>query len=235
MRLTRRSIILGAAGAASVLALAVGCGAAGTSGSSPPAQKPSSSAAGSTPTPLSVSELAFISQMRTNYNFGSGVSDRDIAHFGHQVCTLREGGDTQATAAQVAASSWTNTSTTEGEAMARLAEKDLCPSELPVQRWHVIASYNGSGTWNSPQFRLHDSPVRVTFSYSGNGSSEYGGDNFMADLVSSSDDLMIANDIAISGGKTTTLYPDMSYGGSPNYHLEVEATGSWSFTISQKY
>ncbi len=235
MRLTRRSITLGAAGAASVLVLAVGCGAAGTSGSSPPSHNPSSPTAGSTPTPLNASELAFISHMRTNYSFGPGVSDRDIARFGHQVCTFRESGNTQATAAKAAASSWTNTSTAEGEAMARLAEKDLCPSELPVQRWHVIASYNGSGTWNSPQFRLHDGPVRVTFSYSGNGSSQYGSDNFMADLVSSSDDLMIANDIAVSGGKTTTLYPDMSYGASPDYHLGVEATGSWSFTISQKY
>ncbi len=174
--------------------------------------------------------------MRNAYSFGSSVSDLDIAGFGRLVCANRESGISQSSVIQTATSTWSNTSSVEGEAMVRLAEQNLCPAQLPVQTWHVIASYSGSGNWNSGEFTLRDSPVQVTFSYSGN-TMGYGdsGDNFIASLASSTDNLSIANEIAVSGGKTTTLYPDLSYGGSPKYHLEVMATGSWSFTIKQKY
>jgi hypothetical protein len=80
-------------------------------------------------------------------------------------------------------------------------------------------------TGSSPQ-------LKVVYSYTGN-SSGFGADNFTADLVSSSDDLSIANDIASSGGKTTMLYPDLSFGGSRRYHLEVQATGPWHFRVVQ--
>ena len=97
----------------------------------------------------------------------------------------------------------------------------------------TVARYSGTGSWNSPQFTLSGQPLTVKFSYSGNSlPGEGSGDNFMADLTSSSDDLQIANEIGVSGGKTTTLYPDTSLGSSV-YHLEVQATGYWSVTITQ--
>jgi hypothetical protein len=90
-------------------------------------------------------------------------------------------------------------------------------------------TFSGSGNWNSPTFAV-GSTVTVTFSYSGN-TSGFGGDNFIADLQSSGDDQAIANDIAVSGGKTTTIYPDTSFGGTDMYYLSVMATGSWTFKI----
>lgn len=98
---------------------------------------------------------------------------------------------------------------------------------------HVLISRSGSGEWNSEPFTVTgDSPVlKVTYSYWGN-SSGYGGDNFIAHIDSASDMNSVANTIATSGGKTTMIYPDLSSGDTA-YHLEVQATGQWSFTITQ--
>ena len=93
----------------------------------------------------------------------------------------------------------------------------------------VVLRFHGSGTWNSPPFKV-GSTVIVKYRYSDN-TSGYGGDNFIADVENSGDDQNIANDIAVSGNKTTTLYPDTSFGGSSMYHLSVTATGPWYFKI----
>lgn len=99
----------------------------------------------------------------------------------------------------------------------------------------MTKTFSGSGQWNSPEFTLKcSSPaVKVTYRFSGN-TNGFGGDNFMADLQSpSGDDQQIANTIATSGGKTTTVYPDTSFGGSKRYYLSVQADGSWKFTLSE--
>ena len=88
----------------------------------------------------------------------------------------------------------------------------------------TVARYSGTSDWNSPQFTLSGQPLTVTYSYSGNQDS-----NFIADVENSGDDQSIANTIGSDGGATTTLYP----AGSGAYHLTVEATGSWSVTITQ--
>ena len=93
----------------------------------------------------------------------------------------------------------------------------------------VVLRFHGSGTWNSPPFKV-GSMVIVKYRYSDN-TSGYGGDNFAADVENNGDNQNIANDIAVSGNKTTTLYPDTSSGGSSNYHLSVTATGPWYFKI----
>ena len=93
----------------------------------------------------------------------------------------------------------------------------------------VVLRFHGSGTWNSPSFKV-GSTVIVKYRYSDN-TSGYGGDNFIADVENSGDDQNIANDVAVSGNKTTTLYPDTSFGGSSNYHLSVTATGPWYFKV----
>jgi hypothetical protein len=76
--------------------------------------------------------------------------------------------------------------------------------------------------------------LKVTYHY-WNNSDGFGATNFIADLVSRDDDLNIANDITISGGKTTRLYPDLSFGGSHVYHVEIQADGNWTITIRQRY
>jgi hypothetical protein len=93
----------------------------------------------------------------------------------------------------------------------------------------VVLRFSGSGTWNSPPFKV-GSKVIVKYRYSDN-TSGFGGDNFVADVESPGDVQSIANEIAVSGGKTTTLYPDTSFGGSNMYHLSVTATGPWYFKI----
>ena len=93
----------------------------------------------------------------------------------------------------------------------------------------VVLRFSGSGTWNSPPFKVGPTVI-VKYRYSDN-TSGFGGDNFVADVESSGDVQSIANDIAVSGGKTTTLYPDTSFGGSNMYHLSVTATGPWYFKI----
>ena len=88
----------------------------------------------------------------------------------------------------------------------------------------------------APVYLPAGAPLKLTYSYGGN-SSGFGGDNFAADLVSPTDDISLANDIAVSGARTTRLYPDMSFGGSHAYHLEVQFADSsafWSVTITEK-
>jgi hypothetical protein len=94
----------------------------------------------------------------------------------------------------------------------------------------TVYRFSGSGEWNSPEFKV-GSKMTVTYSYANNTSGD-GGDNFAADIENNNDDQQIADDIAVSGGKTTTLYPDLSFGNPDIYHLSVDATGSWSFTIT---
>lgn len=195
----------------------------------PPATSPSPSVS-----VLNAAEQTFVDDMRSKYDFTSDVKDSDIAQFGQQICSERQAGGSQASEYTTARESWSHTGSQDAYNMTRVAERDLCATYLPAKSWHVIASYSGSGTWNSGQFKLRNQPVRLTYGYSGN-SSGFGGDNFIADLVSSSDDLSIANDIAVSGGSRTMLYPDMSFGGSHRYHLEVVATGRWRFKIEQKW
>jgi hypothetical protein len=93
----------------------------------------------------------------------------------------------------------------------------------------VVLRFSGSGTWNSPPFKV-GSKIIVKYRYSDN-TDGYGGDNFIANVENNGDDQNVANDIAVSGGKTTTLYPDTSFGGSSMYHLSVTATGPWYFKV----
>jgi hypothetical protein len=188
---------------------------------------------------LSATQQSYVDAMRSNYNFDSSITDQQILTSGQDLCSARSEGSSQTVAQDEARSSWTNMSASDAYSMTRLAESSLCPAWLPAIRWHTIASYSGTGMWNSPPFRLHpgSTMLRVKFGYSGN-SSGFGGDNFIADLVSSSgDDLSLANDIAVSGGQDTTVYPDTSFGGSRNYHLEVTADSgaTWYFVIKQRY
>ena len=95
-------------------------------------------------------------------------------------------------------------------------------------------TFSGSGQWNSPEFTLACTTpaVTVTYSFSDNTLGN-GADNFIADLQSpGGDDQSIANEIAMSGGATTTLYPNTSAGGN-QYYLSVQADGPWQFNLSE--
>lgn len=233
----RKIRITGMAVAAAVAVLLAGCG-------SPEHAATPHRTTTSTPKPthtapaLSAAEQTFVSEMRDRFNFGSSVKDSDLLAFGHATC-LAARDEGQAEAQREARQDFTNMTATTAYNMVRTAEKDLCPSEVPKQRWHVIARYEVTGMGSSAPFRIRpgSSVLKVTYSYSGNAT--YGSaDNYAADLVSSTDDISLANDIAASGGKTTMAYPDLSFGGSRLYHIEVQMADSTtvsSFVIKQRY
>jgi hypothetical protein len=183
-------------------------------------------------------EQSFISDARSQFNVGAEVGDGQLVSVGHQVCDGVQSGKDRAALDKVPGDNGLGFSGGGGgaDALVNLALKDMCGGLEPKATWHTLAHYSGSGQWNSPPFKLvGDNPeVKVTYSYSGNGDS-FGADNFIADMVSSGDDVSIANDIAYSGGKTTRLYPDVSFGGSRRYHLEIQASGNWTFTVKEKY
>lgn len=100
----------------------------------------------------------------------------------------------------------------------------------------VTKTLSGTGSYTSApvQFGCKEdgNPITVAYSYSHN-TSGYGGDNFEAELDDSTGTEVgneIANDIAVSGSKTTHVYPDSF--DTPPFHLTVTATGSWKFTFT---
>jgi hypothetical protein len=203
--------------------------------------KTSTSAAPAAASPgLNAAQQQFISDMRSKYSFDSSVADSDLVSYGQNVCTSRaQDHQGQGYVESFTRQNWSHTSASDAYNMARTAESDLCPAWLPAKKWHVIASGTLTGMGNSQQFKLHtgSTRLRVTYHYSGN-STGFGGDNYAADLVSSSDDQPLANDIAVAGGHTTFVYPDTSFGGSRTYHLNVSLADSGcvtTFSVSQRY
>lgn len=189
---------------------------------------------------LNAAQQTFIGDMRSKYGFNSGVQDQDLITFGQGVCDQRHNGSGQAPTAQLAGQSFTHVNKSDAYNMTRTAESDLCPAWLPAKKWHVIASGTVTGMGNSSQFTVKaygNSRLKVTYQYSGN-STGFGGDNYTADLMSNSDDQSLANDIAVSGGHTTFVYPDFSFGGSRTYHLNIglaDSTTVTTYSISQRY
>lgn len=102
-----------------------------------------------------------------------------------------------------------------------------------VSAGQVLLKRSGSGNWSSPPFQVGASSPQLTVTYVFSG-NYLGGqpDNFAASIKSSGDSQLAVNTIAGSGGMTTTVYPDVSSGDTA-YHLEIMASGSWSFTITE--
>jgi hypothetical protein len=99
----------------------------------------------------------------------------------------------------------------------------------------VLFTKGGTGSWNSGRFYIkgtRNPQLVVRYSYWKNG-DQYGPSNFILDIVSRTDDLSVSNVIRKWGGRTTNEYPDMSYGGSHWYHVEITAEGRWRVTITQ--
>ena len=71
--------------------------------------------------------------MQGAFNFGSAVSDSDIADFGQQTCGDLQSGNSIAQEVPTVQQHWTNTSPGDAIQMIILAEKDMCPSEQSAQ------------------------------------------------------------------------------------------------------
>jgi hypothetical protein len=218
--------------AVGLIILLTGCGA-----SKPhitPTQPPPTTAAA--PPEFTAAQQTFISDARSQFNVGGTVSDSDLAQVGQAVCTAAQAGVDRKALDLVPAANGISVTGSGADSLVTIAISNMCPGDMPTPTWHTLARFSGTGQQNSQTFKiLGGNPVlRVTYRFRGN-TSGYGGDNFIADLVSRDDDIQIANVIAVGGSKTTRLYPDLSYGGSPVYHLEVQATGPWTVVVRQRY
>jgi hypothetical protein len=114
--------------AAILLAVAALAGCASSGPSSPATAHPASSApAAASQPPAGGQEYA--SDMRNTFNFGSGISDSDLASSGQQICIDLQGGNSVATEALSQQSNWSNTSGGDALQMVLLAEQDMCPGQ----------------------------------------------------------------------------------------------------------
>jgi hypothetical protein len=104
-----------------------GSGGAATAGSAP--------APAATTQVLSASAQQFVSDLQSSslFSVGSTTSSAEIASYGQQVCGMRQGGQNQAAAISFTETAWSNMSPMLADAMTRLAEQDMCGSDLPEQ------------------------------------------------------------------------------------------------------
>jgi hypothetical protein len=104
---------------------------------------------------------------------------------------------------------------------------------LAAPKKHVLIRFTGSGIENSAPFNVGSSPLTVHYSFNCASMGQAG--NFIADLLYgnqanfSSDDQSIANDLAMSGAQTTTVYPQDAGKG---YHLAVNSECDWRIRVS---
>jgi hypothetical protein len=97
----------------------------------------------------------------------------------------------------------------------------------------VLIRFAGSGIENSAPFNVGSGPLTVHYSFNCASFGQSG--NFVADLLYgsqsslNSDDLPIANGLAMSGAQTTTVYPQDP---GRDYYLSVNSECSWRIRVS---
>jgi hypothetical protein len=127
----------------------------------------------------------------------------------------------------------TVTVTAPGSPAAASSAPAASPTTQAAATNHLLLTFSGSGIRNSAPFNVGGGPLTVTYSF--NCSSFGGSGNFQADLYYgnqaslNSDDLSIANALAVSGHQTTTVYPQ--YPGK-DYYLSVNSECSWRVKVT---
>jgi len=93
------------------------------------------SAPAATSAALSASAQQFVSDLQSSSQFdiSNSTSDAQIASYGQQLCAMRQAGQGQTAAISDTESTWSNMSPMLADAMTRLAEQDMCASQLPAQ------------------------------------------------------------------------------------------------------
>lgn len=79
--------------------------------------------------------------------------------------------------------------------------------------------------------RREGAQLEVTYSFRGNGSDGLPS-HFSLAINSGGDINLVADTVALSGGTTTMVYPNTSTGDT-TYHVEVQASGRWSVTVTK--
>jgi hypothetical protein len=137
-------------------------GSTGTTGAS--ANSPASAA--TTPA-LSASAEQLVSDLRSSslFSINSSTSDAEVAAYGQQVCSMRQAGQKQRAVIFYTESDWSNMSPMLADAMARLAEQDMCASELPEQTvTYIVTGTSGAQVTYGPAGSDYNGsvPMRVT-------------------------------------------------------------------------
>jgi hypothetical protein len=124
------------------------------------------------------------------------------------------------------------TSATTSPSPAPASTTTSSPAAAAAPASHVLIRFAGSGIRNSAPFDVGSGPLTVTYRF--NCASQGGSGNFVADLLYgnqsslNSDDQSIANDLAASGGQTTTVYPQDP---GKDYYLSVNSECSWHLKV----
>jgi hypothetical protein len=84
---------------------------------------------------LSASAQQFVSDLQSSSQFsiGNSTSSTQIAAYGQQACSMRQAGQKQTAVISYTETAWSNMSPMLADAMTRLAEHDMCASDLPEQ------------------------------------------------------------------------------------------------------
>lgn len=123
----------------------------------------------------------------------------------------------------------TSATTTPSPTPAKTASS---PAAAAASTNHVLIRFAGSGIKNSAPFDVGSGPLTVTYHF--NCASFGSAGNFAADLLYgnqsslNSDDQSIANDLAMSGGQTTTVYPQDP---GKDYYLSVNSECNWRLKV----
>ena len=164
-----RSIVLPGIGllvvAAAVSAIAGNAGTKHGGGAAPAGSSVPTSTA-TTPA-LSASAQEFVSDLQSSsqFNIGSSTSSAQIASYGQQVCSMRQGGQTQRAAISFTRSGWSNMSPMLADAMTRLAEQDMCAGDLPERTvTYIVRGTPGADVTFGPDGSDFNGavPMRVT-------------------------------------------------------------------------
>lgn len=133
-----RNAILAASGALVLIIVIAGI-AGGSKHTAAPASHPKAAtpAAATAPSPaaaLSAGATKFVSAVRNALaagGYSSSATDAQLAHVGTEICTLRAAGGSQADVTGVVSGAEAKFSMSAGK-FVRTAERDMCPSQLPV-------------------------------------------------------------------------------------------------------
>ena len=165
-----RNILLPAA-AALLAIIVIGSVASNGSKSHDGAGKPraraSAPVAAATTQALSAPAQQFVSDLQSSslFSIGSSTSSTQIAAYGQQACSMRQAGQKQTSVISYTETAWSNMSPMLADAMTRLAEHDMCASQLPEQTvTYIVRGTAGAQVTYGPAGSDYNgaAPMRVT-------------------------------------------------------------------------
>lgn len=188
---------------------------------------------------LSAGEQKFVSDARSQLGLQK-ISDSDLANIGDTICNDRSTTDKNSQDGAIKATeSDFNPTMDAGDAttVTRVAESDLCPSELPAETWHTIATFTGSADTNTPQFTISSAnsgnwTMKYTYDCSG---QDIGKGNFIVGEDGGSDSSGTNSPVDLNnldGGQTssTNVYSDAG-----THYLQIQTECPYTITVEQKY